>query len=278
MRWLWDLKGHSRAFRELLTLMTKHRALTMEMAKRELTDKYLGQVLGSFWIIGHPLVLMAVYVFIFAYVFKMKVGGTRELPLDYTTYLLSGLIPWIIFQETMSKAGTVIVANANLVKQVIFPIEILPLKGVLASLVTMFTLLAVLVGYVLITHHFLLWSYLLLPVLIVFQTLAMVGVSYILASVGVFFRDVKDFIQIFGMVGMYLMPVFYLPAQVPGIFKPVLYANPFSYLAWCFQDVLYYGRLEHWWAWIIFPLWSLAVFYAGFRVFKKLKVLFGNVL
>jgi len=250
----------------------------MEMAKRELTDKYLGQVLGSFWIIGHPLVLMAVYVFIFAYVFKMKVGGTRELPLDYTTYLLSGLIPWIIFQETMSKAGTVIVANANLVKQVIFPIEILPLKGVLASLVTMFTLLAVLVGYVLITHHFLLWSYLLLPVLIVFQTLAMVGVSYILASVGVFFRDVKDFIQIFGMVGMYLMPVFYLPAQVPGIFKPVLYANPFSYLAWCFQDVLYYGRLEHWWAWIIFPLWSLAVFYAGFRVFKKLKVLFGNVL
>ena len=79
---------------------------------------------------------MGVYLFIFGYVFRMKVGGTPEMPLDYTMYLLSGLIPWMAFQESMAKGATVIVGNANLVKQVVFPVEVLPVKGVIASFST----------------------------------------------------------------------------------------------------------------------------------------------
>jgi lipopolysaccharide transport system permease protein len=66
--------------------------------------------------------------------------------------------------------------------------------------------------------------------------------------------------------------------MVPSILRPLLYINPFSYMVWCYQDALYFGRFEHWWAWPIFAGLSLAIFYVGYRVFRKLKVMFGDVL
>lgn len=271
-------RGNLQAFYELTLLLTKYRQLTLEMARRELSDRYAGQFFGAFWTIGHPLTLMLVFVFIFGFVFKMKLGGTHEMPLDYTTYLLSGLIPWLAFAESMSKASSVIVGNANLVKQVVFPIEVLPVKGVIVSIFTQCIFLGLLTVYVLVSQQTLHWTYALIPVLTFLQVLAMIGVSYILSAIGVYFRDVKDFVQVFSTVGVYLMPIFYLPEAVPKVFRVALYANPFSYLIWCYQDVLYFGRFVHGWAWLIFAAMSLGVFVIGYRLFRKLKLMFGNVL
>lgn len=200
------------------------------------------------------------------------------MPLDYATYLLSGLIPWLAFQESMSKAAMVIVSNANLVKQFVFPAEVLPVKGVMATLATESVFLVLLVLYVLLTTHHLPWTYLLLPALLLLQALAMIGVSYILSALGVYVRDTKDLVQVFAVTGVYLVPAFYLPEFVPRVFKGLLYLNPFSHLIWCFQDVLYFGRLQHWWAWIVLSIISLGVFVIGYRFFRKLKLMFGNVL
>ena len=190
-------KGHFQAFTEVVMLLTRHRDLTFEMAKREISDRYVGQVFGVFWAIGHPVFMMGLYVFIFAFVFKTKIGGTLEMPLDYTTYLLSGLVVWLGFQESMAKSCTAITSNASLVKQVVFPLEILPVKGVVTALFQQSILMVVLVAYVLISHGSLPWTYLLLPVLIVFQVMAMIGVAYLLSAIGTYFRDIKDFIQLF---------------------------------------------------------------------------------
>lgn len=266
------------ALRELIALLTRYRKLTVEMAKREITDRYLGQVFGILWALGHPLILVGVYIFIFAYVFRVKIGGTQDLPLDYTTYLLTGLIPWLSFQESMAKNSVVILNYANLVKQVVFPIEVLPVKGVLASLVTQLILLALLLLYILVTQRFMPLTCLLLPVLLLCQAMAMIGVSYILAAVGTYFRDVKEFVQVFNTVGIYLVPVVYLPEFVPELCRPLLYINPFSYLIWCYQDALYFGRFEHLWAWPILVFLSVGTFVIGYRLFRKLKVMFGNVL
>lgn len=278
MRAIFKLQNHYQAFTEIVLLFTRHRQLTLEMAKREITDRYLGQIFGAFWALAHPLVFILVYIFIFAFVFKVKIGGTRDLPLDYTVYLLSGLIPWLCIQEAMAKSTTVIVANANLVKQVVFPIEILPVKVVISSVFTQCIFLAMLAVYVLFTYHRLPWTYILLPLLILVEAMGAIGISYILSSVSVYFRDLKDFVTVFVVVGVYLIPAFYLPEFVPAAFRPLLYANPFSYLIWCFQDVLYYGRFEHPWAWGIFFALSLGTFYFGYRIFRKLKLMFGNVL
>lgn len=275
---LFNVKTHFQAFRELLTLLTRHRQLTLELVRREITDRYLGQVFGFLWAFGHPVILMTVYIFIFVFVFKVKVGSTQEMPLDYTTYLLAGLIPWISFQESMAKSSTVILSSANLVKQVIFPIEVLPVKGALASMVTEVIFLGLLILYVLVTNFALPWTYLLLPLLLLLQLLTMIGVAYILSSIGVYLRDVKDFVQIFSVIGVYLLPIFYLPNFVPDLFRPLLYLNPFSYMVWCYQDALYFGRFEHWWAWIVFTMMSLVIFVVGYRLFRRLRVMFGNVL
>lgn len=269
---------HFLAFREIIDLLTRHRQLTWEMTKREITDRYAGQAFGAFWTIGHPLILMGVFVFIFAVVFKMKIGGTYELPLDYTTYLLCGLIPWLSFQDSMNKSTTAIISNASIVKQVVFPIEILPVKGVIASFLTQIVSTIVLIIYVLIKHQYIPSTYVLIPIAFLLQIMMMIGVSYILSSVGVYFRDLKDFVQVFCVIGMYIMPIFYLPDQVPAIFRPILYLNPFSYIAWCYQDIFYFGRFEHWWAWIVFIFMSFGAFYFGYRIFRKLKAMFGNVL
>jgi lipopolysaccharide transport system permease protein len=261
----------------LFRLLVRHWPLTWAMARREVSDRYAGQVLGAVWAVGHPLLLMAVYLFVFAFVFKVRLGDSG-LPLDYSVYLLAGFIPWLAFQDCMNRGATVVTGNANLVKQVVFPLEVLPAKSVLATLLPQVVCTTVLIVYTLASHHALPWTYVLLPALFAVQVAGMLGVSMALSSVGVYLRDVKDVVQVFGVVGVYLLPIFYLPDMVPPLFRPLLYLNPFSYLVWCYQDVCYFGRLEHPWAWPVCVALCLGALAGGHRLFQKLKPYFGNVL
>lgn len=267
-----------RPLAQLVRTLRRHWQLTWEMARRDIADRYAGQVLGLFWAVGHPLLLMAVYLFIFGYVFKVRVGGTRAMPLDYTVYLLSGIIPWLAIQEGLNRGSVAITNNVNLVKQVVFPLEVLPVKMVLAALPTQAVSFAILITYVLVTHHGLPLSYALLPVVVFLQIALATGIGFLLSAVGVFFRDLKDVVLVLTTIGVYMLPVFYLPSMVPTVFRPLLYANPFSYVIWCYQDVCYFGRFEHPWAWPVFAVFALASLEAGCRLFARLKPTFGNVL
>lgn len=273
-----NISANFRAFFELQQIFRLRGRLIYELAKRELLDRYAGQVFGMLWTIGHPLIMILIYIFIFGFVFRMRIGGSLELPLDYTSYMLAGVIPWLTFSEVMGKSSTVIINNANVVKQVVFPIEVLPIKSVLASLVTEFVLFLLLAAYTLIANHTLPWTYVFLPVLVLFQTLAMIGITYLFSAVGPYFRDIKDFVQIFLSVAFFTLPILYLPEAVPRGIRPLLFANPLSYMIWCFQDVLYFGTFRHPWAWVVFTSGSLALFIFGYRVFRKLSAMFGNVL
>jgi len=269
-------RAHWSAVRELAGLLSRHRELTWEMTKREVRDRYTRHILGSAWAICHPLILVAVYLFLFVIVLKAKIP--RDLPFDFTTYLLSGLLPWLAFQESMNKNVAAVTSNSNLVKQVVFPLEVLPAKGVLSSMLPQLVGTVALIVYVLLKHGSLPWTYLLLPALILMQCAWMIGAGFFLSSVGAYFRDMKDIVQVFSFVGVFLMPVFYLPAKVPSMFKPIIYCNPFSYMVWCYQDACYFGRFEHPWAWGVFAALSLGTLYMGYLVFRRLKMMFGNVL
>ena len=266
------------AFLELIGLFKRRGRLIYELTKREISERYSGQVFGALWTIGHPLLLTLVYIFLFGFVFRARTGGTIDLPLDYTAYMLSGIIPWLAFQEVLGKASTVIIANANIVKQVIFPLEVLPVKSVLATVATELVFLFLLIIYTLITSQTLPWTYVFLPFLILFQTLGMIGMSYLFSSIGVYFRDLKDFVLVFLSIAFFILPILYLPESIPAAVRPVLYLNPLSYMIWCFQDILYFGQFAHPWAWAVFLLGSVFTFIFGFRVFRRLKTMFGNVL
>jgi len=241
-------------------------------------DRYAGQFFGIFWTFVHPLVLVLVYVFLFNVVFTAKVGGNIQMPLDMTSYILAGIIPWVAFSESMSKASTAVTNNANLVKQVIFPVEVLPVKGVISTLFTEIIFLAMLIVYTLFKYGGLSPLYLLLPLVLAMQVLAMIGVSYILSAVGVYLRDTKDFVQVFLALGFWFVPILYLPEAIPESIRPVLRLNPFSHMIWCYQDILYFGRFEHPWSWVLFALLSMGIFLYGYRLFRKLKSMFGNVI
>jgi lipopolysaccharide transport system permease protein len=273
-----SISRNIQAFIELFLVFRTRGRLIYELTRREIFDRFTGQVLGVFWTIGHPLILMLIYIFIFGFVFSVRTGGTLDLPLNYTSYLLSGIIPWLVFSEVMGKSSTVIVSNASVVKQVIFPIEVLPIKNVLASLVTEYVFLILLAFYTIIANHTIPWTYVFIPGLVLLQTLAMIGISYLFSSVGVYFRDLKEIVQDFLSLALFVLPILYLPESIPAVIRPILYINPLSYMIWCYQDVLYFGSFKHPWAWIIFGLGSLIVFVFGYRVFRKLKVMFGNVL
>lgn len=276
---LLDPRPYVRAIAELVTLVWRERVVTLEMAKRELTAEHSGKALGVIWGVVQPLALLAIYALIYGIVFRVRiesvVGG---LPRNYTIYILSGLVPWFAFQFLMVKSASVIVGNAHLVKQVVFDVRLLPVAASLASLVSLVLGLGFLGIYTLFVYGTVPLTYLLLPVLVLLQLLAMVGVAYFLAAVGVFIKDVRDVVQLSAIVLIFLLPIVYLPSQVPAAFDPILWLNPFSYMIWCFQDVLYFGSIEHQAAWVIFPAWTLFILAGGYRVFRRMRPFFANVL
>lgn len=262
----------------MVSAIVQRRQLIYELAKRDITDRYSGQALGSFWAFGHPALQLAVYVFVFNFVFRAKVDSGGLSSQDYVTYILSGLIPWLTLQEIINRSATVLVAHSNLVKQTVLPLEVLPLKVVLSALGTQLVSMVGLVLYVGLTQRGLSPSYLLLPIVIVLQILFVVGAAFVLSALTVFVRDLKDAVLVFSYVGVYLVPVVYSPAWVPALVRPLLYLNPFSHLAWCFQDVIFYCSIQHPVAWVVTAVFSVWLFAVGYRLFHRLRPLFGRVL
>ena len=139
----------------------------------------------------------------------------------------------------------------------------LPVKVVAAALCNQAVFLAAILAYRLIGGYGVPWTFALVPALLAAEAMALVGLGLLLGSVGVFFRDLKDFVQVFGAIGLYLVPVAYQPGMVPVAVRWLLWANPFSYVVWCFQDACYYGRIEHPWAWPVVGCLAVLSFVAA---------------
>jgi lipopolysaccharide transport system permease protein len=271
-------KTNFRALRDASAILWKNRDLCREIVRRELGSQVVGEALGAFWIIGHPMMLFCVYIFVFVFVFKTRIAESLEMPRDYTTYILSGLVPWLFVQQSLVRGANALVGQANLVKQVVFPVEVLPFAAVVTSLVTLGVGLTILIIYSLIAGGGLPWTYVLLPLVIGAHIVLMSGIAFLLAGITPFFRDVKDVIQVLTIVGVYVIPAFYLPQWVPGPIRVFLYLNPFSYVIWVYQDVLYFGELNHPFAWVVLLFSSLLSFALGYRAFRAVKLLVANVI
>lgn len=267
-----------RAAKEIAAYLWRYRALCWELTWRDLGSQFAGQALGRFWIVGHPLMLYVVYVLVFGLVLKVRIDPSVEMPRDYTTYILAGLIPWLSMQQGIARAPSALISQANLVKQVVFPIEVLPLGSVLVSLVPLLVGLALIVVRGLVGGFDLPWTLLLLPAAIALHLCFMLGLAFLLAAVTPFFRDLKDVVVALTVIGVYIVPAFYLPQWIPAMLRPWLYLNPFSHFVWIYQDVLYYGAIRHPFAWVISAVLAFAALSIGYRAFRTLKPQIANVL
>jgi len=274
---IFDASANVAAAREFVTILYRYQDLAWEMTRRDVRDRYKGQALGSLWAIGHPLLLMAVYVFAFAFLFRGRLSPEGEWS-EYAVYVLAGLAPWIALQEALGRAPTAVLGNANLVKQIIFPSEILPLKVALGATPTLIVGLCVTVALAVATGVGIGVGLLLLPIVVASQTLALVGLVYVLAGIGVFLRDIKDIVSVLLSIGLFLHPILYAPGTAPAALEAAFYASPFSYLIWCYRDALLYGEITRPEAWILAPVLSTAIFVIGYRCFRMLRPMFGNAL
>ncbi|HVJ51823.1 MAG TPA: ABC transporter permease [Aliidongia sp.] len=276
---LLDPRRHYGSYRELARLVRRRWELVLELTKHEISERYAGQVFGTLWAIGHPLITVAIYVVVFGFIFGGRGKPDPSIPLDQTTYLLAGLVPWIILAESLSKTCGLIVNNTPMVKQLVFPVEVLPIKSALASM------LSLVVGMIFVVVYAVASSrtvppptYLLLPVVMAMQFLFMVGLGFALSAIAPFFRDLKDFVTVFLGFGMFISPILYFRVNLPRIFEFLIAANPFSCMIWVYQDILYFGRIEHPNAWAAFVILTLGTFSVGYRFFMGVKHAFADVL
>jgi len=253
-------------------------ALAAALARRELTSRHAGQFLGALWAVGQPLFLMMLFVFIFGVVFGQRIGGTVEMPRDYTIYILSGLVPWLSFIPGLVTSCQSVLGNGHLVKQFTIDAEMFTLKDTLLTLVFWVVGMAVIAVYTLVVNHSLPWTYVLIPVALFFQFSIGLGLGWAISAVTVFVRDMREFMQMASTAGIYTLPIVYLPHWIPEIFRPFIYMNPFSYMIWVYQDILYFGRIEHPWAWVVSLAFSLLSLTFGLRIFQRLRPYFATYI
>lgn len=271
-----DPRGYFYVAREFVTLLRQNRELIVELTRRELVSRHNTQFLGPMWIVVRPMFIALMYIFIFAVVFRARVDVTGELPLDHTVYILAGILPWLAFQTSMNQACLLIVGNAALLKDFVFRVELLPVTSSLAAVAGQLLGTVLLLVYVIAIHHTWYASWLLLPYLVLLQVMAMIGVAFALSALSVVVRDIAEIVQMFSMIGIFITPIVYQPEWVPAVFAPLLYINPFSYMVWCYQDVLYYGQMTNPLAWTVFTILSAGGLVIGYRVFRFMKPYFGD--
>lgn len=257
--------------------ITKNLSLIKRMAYKEITDRYAGSALGILWTILQPLILISVYVVVFTFVFKVRISDGS--PVQYAFYAIAGLIPWIAFAEGISKSVTSVSGKSPLVKQAIFPVEILPLVTSLTCFLPLLVGFTIyILGALIINPGQINTFILILPFIILINFIFIAGLSYFLAIGGVYFRDLTEVISLLITIGLFATPILYLEQSIPRAFALPMKLNLIAHLIFMYRDAVFYGQLNHPWSFIIFTSFALIFFILGFNAFKKVKHLFANVL
>jgi lipopolysaccharide transport system permease protein len=251
--------------------------LIVSLTRRELAARYRGSVLGILWALLTPVVMIAIFTIIFAGIFKARFGNSNS-QWDYALYLFCGLLPWNAFQESLQLSSSTIVAHANLVKRVVFPLETLPVAQSLAAVTNqMFGTAALIIGTALLRHE-VHATVLFLPLLVIPQVIATLGGAWLLASLGVFVRDIVQGITLFLMAWMYLTPIIYPESMVPERYRAIVNLNPFTPLVRNYRRILLDGNAPDWRGLAYFIAFGLASFLFGYWWFARTRKNFADVI
>lgn len=258
----------------------RNRALAVALAKREIEQKYKAHRLGILWVLVNPLVLLAVYTFVFSVVFPTKLTQRDDEKLGvFALAVFAGLLTFSVFREVAARAPTVIVANRHFVTKMVFPLEILALAEVLSALFNFAVGMVVwLVGYGFIVRELPTWHALWVPVLILPVCLAGLGVSWIFSSLGAFLRDLTSMVELGITVLFFVTPIFFRLDRLPESYQRTLSYNPLAHVIQGVRSAL----LDHqtpdwgWFAWAMGG--SLALAIVGYAFFMKSKRAFADVL
>lgn len=239
--------------------------------------RYRGSILGFVWSFINPLLLLAIYTFVFGYIY----GGRRDLEMDgfdFALFLFIGIIVHAFFSECINKAPNLILQNSTYVKKVIFPLEILSIVSVLTALFHAAVSFSVLLIAFLAVNHAIQPTVILVPLIFFPFVLLMVGFSWILASTGVYLRDISQMTGIMTMAAMFLSPVFYPLSSLPDAVRLAFYFNPLTFVIIEMRHVVINGIFTDWWYLVLYYVTSVCIAWLGYVWFHKIRKGFADVI
>ena len=271
------VRSVGRAFRRPVELLWRNRGLIRSMVRRDIHGRYRGSFVGLFWTVLNPLLLMATYFFVFGVVLRTRFHNDPSRS-GFVLYFLCGMLPWLAFSEAAGRAPFVVLEHRNLVKKLVFPLEILPANLGLAALVTEFFALGVFLAGLIVARGGAPWTALWLPALLVPQLLFTLGVCWILAALGAYLRDLGQVIGFLLTLWFFLTPICYPVESLPAWSVSVLSYNPMFALVGGYREIFLEGHAPSWGPLWRFWLLAAALWVLGHAWFYKLKRSFADVI
>ncbi|MCL2819211.1 MAG: ABC transporter permease [Oscillospiraceae bacterium] len=243
-------------------LFSKFKYYLRLLIKRDFVSKYRKSVLGVLWSLLNPMLTMLVMTMIFSYLFDFEID-------NFPVYLLSGLSIFSFFSESTTLSLSSVIASESIIKKIYIPKYIFPLSRVISSLVNMlFSLIAVFI-VILVTRAPYYWTMLLIPIPIIYVFLFSLGVSMLVSSLAVFFRDLKYLYGIFTTLLMYLSAIFWPVTILRGFLSQVIGLNPLYQFILYFRNLVYWGTVPDLWSNFVCLGFALSSLCLGTYVFMR---------
>ncbi len=253
------------------------RGLIRNFVVRDLRARYVGSLMGFFWSVIHPIVLLASYTFVFSVIFGLRPApetGTTSFPL----FMFCSILPWLFFQDTIMRCSMILIDNANLVTKTLFPTEILPLTVALAGLVNHVIGFMILLVIILFTLGKISLFILFVPVYFLTLMLFTLGLSWLVASLNVFVRDISQILTVILTFWFWFTPIFYTADRFPRSLNFLMKWNPLAHIVVGYRECLLRMRMPDLGALAILFLASFLVFAAGGLFFRHTKREFVDIL
>lgn len=262
----------------LVRSFVTNRLLIWQLAKREVISRYRGSMFGLAWSFFNPLLMLAVYTFVFSVVFRARWGAETSSHGDFAIILFVGIIVHGVFAECVNRAPGLILNNASYVKRVVFPLETLPWVAMGATLFhSIISILVLLIAQLLVKGGIpvtALW----LPIVIAPLVIATMGVSWLLAAFGVYLRDIGQVTGILTTVMLFMAPVLYPVQALPENIRPWIYLNPLTFIIEQSREVLLWGNAPDFVGLGKYTLGALLAAWIGYAAFQKMRRGFADVL
>jgi ABC-type polysaccharide/polyol phosphate export permease len=255
----------------------ERRALLAQLVQRDFQQRYVGSAAGWLWGVVHPLVLLASYIFVFQVCLKVKLppGAVTQ---NYTMYLFCGVLPWLLFSETVTRSASSMVENSMLITKTVFPAEVVPVSIFLSSLIQHLIALALMIAATAFTLKTVSPMILLLPIYMLFIGLLGVGVGWIAASLHVYLRDTAQVLAVVMTLWFWITPIMINEQQIPARFRAIILWNPMSWIVRAYRERLFLATWPAWQELAVLAAYSLSVFVVGGLFFRHLKRGFADVL
>jgi lipopolysaccharide transport system permease protein len=258
----------------IIRSLSRQLAFSLAIAERDLRGLYHGSLLGIGWLFLRPLIHAAGYVLIIIYVLRVKPGGDAS-PIDYTLHVLAGLTAWQPLQRCLEEAPSLIRERMEVLRQVVYPIETLPISSVLISLIPA-SMTFLVYSVVSLLQAKLPWSVILLPLPIALLIVVMIGASWIFMVVGTVMRDLREVVAVIMGVLVFLSPVVLTPEMTGDGLWGLILINPLAHVVLCFRDVLQ-GSF-HPASWIIFAAIAAGFFLGGAWLLARVKLMLYELM